>query len=465
MIIFFVRKFNDVDNMTPIIYKMAESKREEVVVLSLNPGYPLEQDYHFKFLREGYGLRVDYVYNYCVPTLLHRFFATLMCGPLSKLPRLRAKGFISSLLLGGNTSAAAKEKPFQNPGDYIVWAASRLYNKYFHRRIYGRVLKPRVFNQRWAKKMLLKAKPSLLVFDPVKREQWVSGAILDAAKELNIPTVSVPHGMIWYTNDLFSDTLVKRGKLPDYGRKNSLFDFFVVKCQRYKEYLVRAGMSPEKIIVLGSARYCEEWSKLHYKLTGASGSVAGIPSNGRLKVVFMDFPAVYRINVDAVEDTIYKLSNLDFIQLLIKPHTRSNRMSTDKLGHAARVVSEIPSINLCMWADVIMGTSSSILLEAYLQDKVLLYPKYFHQNTMLFEEFNACWKVSNYQELEEALRTLSKNPTYKPYSKEDVERVLTEVVYGGTKGRDVLSGYVDFLLKVKERRLLPMSPAAPLGVR
>ena len=171
---------------------------------------------------------------------------------------------------------------------------------------------------------------------------------------------------------------------------------------------------------------------------------------GRLKVVYMDTLPLYRINVEAVLDSIRRLSELDFLQLLIKPHTRSNRLSDMKLGGAARVVTTIPSINLCVWADVLIGTSSSILLEAYLRDKILLYPKYFHENEMIFEEHGACWTVNNYPEIEHALRTIAQNPFYRPYSKESINNVLTEVVYGGVENRDVLKDYVEFILNVKK---------------
>ena len=80
-----------------------------------------------------------------------------------------------------------------------------------------------------------------------------------------------------------------------------------------------------------------------------------------------------------------------------------------------------------------------------MEGKPVLYLKYLHANTMLFEECGACWTIRNEAELEQALQLLRKKDIDLPYGKENVHRFLLEVVYGGQSNKDVLKDYVRFV--------------------
>ena len=78
--------------------------------------------------------------------------------------------------------------------------------------------------------------------------------------------------------------------------------------------------------------------------------------------------------------------------------------------------------------------------------KTFIYPKYFHENEMLWEKMNACWTVNNYQELEEAIYKIKSDHNYRAYSQEDVDKFIEYVVYNGNRDRDVLGDYKDFIV-------------------
>jgi hypothetical protein len=84
-----------------------------------------------------------------------------------------------------------------------------------------------------------------------------------------------------------------------------------------------------------------------------------------------------------------------------------------------------------------------------MQNKPVLYLKYLHANTMFFEECGACWTIHNESELEQALQSLQGKKMEVPYSVENVNRYLSEVVYGGENTRDVLRDYVQFIANCK----------------
>ena len=80
-----------------------------------------------------------------------------------------------------------------------------------------------------------------------------------------------------------------------------------------------------------------------------------------------------------------------------------------------------------------------------MQGKPVLYLKYLHANTMLFEECGACWTINDEPELKDALQSFASKKMEVPYGAENVNRFLSEVVYGGRNKRDVLKDYVEFI--------------------
>jgi hypothetical protein len=111
-------------------------------------------------------------------------------------------------------------------------------------------------------------------------------------------------------------------------------------------------------------------------------------------------------------------------------------------GNAADVLTA----ELCEWADVVLVIGSSVITEALMQRKPVLYLKYLHANTMLFEKAGACWTIHSEADLKAALRAFQLRKMDIPYSDENVNRFLSEVVYGGRNNRDVLKDYVEFIV-------------------
>jgi hypothetical protein len=80
-----------------------------------------------------------------------------------------------------------------------------------------------------------------------------------------------------------------------------------------------------------------------------------------------------------------------------------------------------------------------------MQGKPVLYLKYLHENTTLFEDLGACWIISNETELKQALLALQQNKTDIPYGADNITEFISQVVYGGGR-RDVLADYEHFIV-------------------
>jgi len=109
-------------------------------------------------------------------------------------------------------------------------------------------------------------------------------------------------------------------------------------------------------------------------------------------------------------------------------------------------VYEYSSVELCEWADVMLVIGSSILIETLVQRKPVLYLKYLHENTTEYEELGACWTIHNEIELHDALLSLQANKENVPYTKENSNRFLSEIIYGGRGKRNVLGDYENFII-------------------
>ncbi len=95
---------------------------------------------------------------------------------------------------------------------------------------------------------------------------------------------------------------------------------------------------------------------------------------------------------------------------------------------------------------------SSILIESLVQRKPVLYLKYLHENITQYEESGACWTIHNETQLKKALLSLQVNKTKVPYTDENIDRSLSEIIYGGRGERDVLGDYENFIVNIASNR-------------
>ena len=420
MYLFFVRAFNDIDHITPIVWKMIMDKYP-VSVYCIDPEYDIDNDYRLNFLRER-GVKVDLIYNDFDQYLgfLH--------------------GIIRFLFL--RSFAAARRLNFHGGKDWT------LLSKIFGRLAQGmgawfyRLAKGKYYDQNWAQKFIEQSGARVLCFDWIRPRKYVVDILLRAAKVMSIPTVALPHGVFLYTNDLVQSESKEEGQFERYNH----YDYVVVQNKLFKEVISKSGINEQKIFVLGSTRYCNEWMAQNKKILPRKMKFNG-NNAGRLKVVFMTTRPHYRIHVEKMLRTFDTLRNLDDVQVVVKPHTRTGKEAEMYKGLSLANVSDISSVELSEWADVMLVVGSSIIIEALTRHKPALYLKYLHENTTEYEEFGACWIIHDEDELRDALLSLRDKQGHVPYTDDNVNRWLAEVIYGGQNERDVLRDYEKFIVK------------------
>jgi len=418
MYLFCVRHFNDIDHIAPIVWKMKQDNYA-VAVYCINPRYDIGNDYRLKFLIEQ-GVKVESIYD---------AFDQEMNG-LQHAMRHLFKWFFAK----GNKFSYHYGKRFL--------LLSRV--NHIAAEIIGRILyemtRISLYKESWAHYFLEKSKAKALCFDHILPSRYVVNVLLRAANEKSIPTLALPHGIYLYTTTFNKVRFTSRQRFYKFNR----FDYVVVQNHLRKDVLISSGIARERIIVLGSARFCGEWIGQNKKILPRMIDSTGRDPE-RLKVVFMPSKPRCKIDLERMHKTINLLASISEIEAVVKPHTRIGREAHLFDNMQLPNVSHVLTSELCEWADVVLIIGSSVITEALMQGKPVLYLKYLHANTMLFEECGACWTIHNEAELEQALQSLKEKSMNVPYGDENVTRFLSEVVYGGRNKRDVLGDYVQFI--------------------
>ena len=422
MIVFFVRKANDIDHLTPVVYRLSRESHEPILVLCLSPRYDIAADYRLKFLSTLPRVTVTYQFNYYAPTIRHRLAAQLLCGR-STFRRSPAPGRLFQRVRAALMRAA-----------YLATMAPSF------ELTYAFLLK-RLYNDKWAEGLLAKAGATLLVFDWAKPYQHNVGAFLTAARRVGVPAVALPHGVDVYTGELRGYMAMKTGKLPDFGRKLP-YDAVVVPHAAQAAYYERCGVAPDKLKVLGSARFCAEWVKKNLELSPPLSFESAPRGRGRVRVLLMDKPTANR--ADAMQSAIAAIAALDNVEVVVRPATRNEATTLSSWPDGVRI-SRDSSARLIDWCDVVVGTMSSILIEPLMRGKTVISLRFVSDVPTVFTRDNVCVAVDTVEELVEVIERMKTGGESVLPPAERVADFLREFVDAGERDGDVLGGYTRFL--------------------
>ena len=210
------------------------------------------------------------------------------------------------------------------------------------------------------------------------------------------------------------------------------------------------GLNKLQTPILGSARYCNEWIEKINEILPSDSSLKNLGKD-KLKVLYMDLPHYKEYNPKFSQELINQILSLNFTYTIVKPQTRSNKM-TFETNEKVYIANDENSVNLIKWADVVIVLFSSILLEVLIQKKVFLYPKYMHNHEMIHEQYNASWELNSQEELIEALIQLNNKPNDKPYDQKAVNEFIKSVVYNGPT-ENVLHNYKNYIFNIEKEFL------------
>ncbi len=279
---------------------------------------------------------------------------------------------------------------------------------------------------------------------------------LRPAKLLQLPTFSLPHGYFLWRNSNFNKTIETQldttGEFPDFSNRN-WFHRYVVQSKEHKDENVKYRMDPKKIVVLGSARFCLEWSRINDQLLARDQKPLR-PAN--YSALFFLPHWDYQVSRESCISLLEKIAQQQNITLYIKAHTRgTGALENDEKARLRKCGSvEFPgeaehSPSLIKQSDVVINFGSSIAFEALRQRKPVINPRYLHKNSTFFDESGAVFDTTSEAQTLELIQGI-RSGTIEKKENQVIEKFLQERVDGGEEGCDVLQSYLNLFLHDKD---------------
>ena len=412
--LFFLRHYNDIDHITPVISKWIEAGHIGDIVLIGNPKFL--NDYRIEFLSRLDGVRVAHIRDLLPPLefLRWRLQMLLLSNSLRRL-------FIAPLV---NALARAYDAERRE----LIWrsTANRLLELSFKGTDEG-----------------------VVVFDWITKDspvsvEWVE-TVVSTARAMGLGTVSLPHGDSPHINQLIRhhESSLKPDALFSAAR---IFDKLVVPNElcagRFRPFL-----DDQSIAVLGSPRYCDEWLGKLAELSPASPLTR---SGSQLKVVIFLRKSNFTTFWEEVAEVVCMIAAFPGVELVLKPHTRggwkqslTKNASLRRLKNVSVAGDNVHSIQLMRWADVIVDLATSVVFEAVKMKKPVLAADYLHAGRSALAHFMPETELRCRDDVYRRIDEFLSDGCGSFYVEEHRQRFISEMLHAG--GPNVLPRYVALL--------------------
>jgi len=246
--------------------------------------------------------------------------------------------------------------------------------------------------------------------------------IINCAKNIGISIVMTPSGALMYGE---GPQRLKGGTIFDTDLK---VDYRIVSPNTDISKFTKKTHKP---VFMGNPRYCNEWQEINSKLISDLADSYMLPSSrGKLKVLIFG-----RSNIGFMNDNplIIKISNDKDIDLIFKNKPRGVKNNPG-------AYDSCPSALLIQWADVVIGSVSSIVLDIFYYKKQFIFLRYLsNDNVGNLENSDICMVALDERMV---MRYLS-NIKQKPYNSSNIKikEYYDNIVYEKSLGFDVLGDY------------------------
>jgi hypothetical protein len=279
---------------------------------------------------------------------------------------------------------------------------------------------------------------------------------LRPARLLNIPVFSLPHGYFLWRNSNFNKTIETQldttGEFPDFSNRNWFYRY-VVQSIEHKDENIKYRMDPKKIVVLGSARFCLEWSRINGQLLARDQEPLR-PIN--YSALFFLPHWDYQVFREKCIGLLFKIIQQEGMFLYVKAHTRGSGALTQEEADRLRNCGDVSfpgeeehSALLVKQADIVINFGSSIAFEALRQGKPVINPCYLHGNSTFFDGSGAVFDTTSEAQTLELIQGI-RSGTIEKKENQVIEKFLQERVDGGEEGCDVLQSYLNLFLQDKD---------------
>jgi hypothetical protein len=472
VVVFFLHAYNEIDHISPIIYKWLESRdvRTEVVLTGIDN---LPGDYRIALLEEYDHANI-------------RFGADIV---------------------GADRSVQTYAPPDANePTNYMDWrtrvnesvtlsdAVKHLGRKIptdIPKRIWRRYRTEPQHPLQWLaddateifETVVGNADEAVICFDWANAEPdgkkpriTFTHRILQHCHENGFKTVAWPHGDNNFRNALYLFRSLETF-LSEYDEPCDISSLYAAKRQNIEharetmnvhDYWVipneslRPSYEPvidgERLVALGSPRYNQEWTDM---LSRNAPRYRRQSAEGKLNVVVLLQTDQTLMMQGGIKWALRFLSAYPAVNLTVKAHTRLRPEVMNLVGPDGELVQEFPDLevvyndihttSLVQWSDVVVDMGTSAAFEAFVRNKEVLHFDFLHGYEPLVTNYFPDTRMASFDDVHEAICRSTRNPEHRSYTTAERESFLAEMVAppNGTRGEE-LQEYVKFIDSILE---------------
>lgn len=450
--LFFLRHYNDIDNIAPAIYYFLEADKENVAdVIIYHNYYDYRDDENLLYLKKKFGKQFSYCWlgvhfglnpdSYFVNNGLTKKNTGLKDLVVSSVINVARKVYH---LIYKKTGISLTPLIFRLKQWRQVFAKSEYEVQYSKvctgdqevnedtKRVIGDIIKE-------------KGLPSLVIFD-VNRTQPVRCLLYGLRQNGVKRIICLPVSPLINYNTLRSDYMIDIKSerfltLHDYSGfdKIGYVDHYYADSNiKTFELLGQESSLKGRTKALGSIRFSPDWVNRKEAFVSYFER-----DTAKIKVVFFLSHKDANVNWKEVEHVFQFLKNFPEYDVVVKHHTRDEaNEDMQRFPHLTFVNAENSS-SLINWADVVLFWSTSVAIEGYIKSKTMVCLSYLCCNTSLYALYDAGFMVHCRDDLHKFLALYVNRRSEIRYNKEGAVKLLDEAIIPG--GDKVIQNYLNFM--------------------
>jgi len=198
---------------------------------------------------------------------------------------------------------------------------------------------------------------------------------------LHYQLVSIPHGVGTIINSMCDYPITAPVILSGYD----MYDKIICNDMQHFDTFIDSGINDSKLVQIKSLRYTKVWVD---KLLKKSNVLKN--DNNKINILVIHTKFIGNINSKEVERCIRILSKFDMFNIKIKSHPRGGLKEAVKLAKNFKKV-EIATDDIVgniFWCDYVLFFGSSVVYDAFIQNKPVIFPSYATSNLITNEILN-----------------------------------------------------------------------------
>ena len=361
-VVFFIRAYNDLDHFAPILFKLLSAENYHVIAILTTININ-SNDYRIQFLKQLSGFELITINSFHDSKLKNLF---KLAGKPQKLFKYIKQEF---------------NKTLDNLNIYPYCPNTPV--------IASELIIPKLI-------LFLSELPAKPVCCIDHNADDFTSELTKQISQADITTIALPHGDLNFYSTMGGPDISYDCQMNVKTKMVNLFDHFVLpnelmyERQQYSKINVK-----NKIEILGSPRFNEEWVNIH----------KGILPELQLKKAKMNICLLMRfigwpLHFEEFLTSVKIISNFSDVHLAIKFHTRMSGLAklkpefkrrfpgfVKKLDNVTIHGDETPTTSLILWSDLVIELGTSATFEAVVLDKNILALEYLHPDLTTIAHF------------------------------------------------------------------------------